>query len=432
MADPEAALKRLAERRPVLIDLGLERMRAALQRLGDPQLKLPPVFHVAGTNGKGSVCAYLRAILEASGASVHVFTSPHLVRFNERIALRGEPIDDERLVDVLNRCDREVGPKALTFFEATTAAAFMAFAETPADYLILEVGLGGRLDATNVIERPLASVITPIALDHQQFLGETLAEIASEKAGIFRRGAPAAIGPQTVEAMQVLDARATSLGAELFAFGSDWNAFEEHGRLIYQDAGGLCDLDPPRLAGAHQIFNAGVAVAAVKAAGLSLGDKTLSRGVASARWPARLQRLKYGPVFDRVREALGDDPEIWLDGGHNPHAGRAVAAFMADRNEKAPRPLILISGMQAAKDREGFFAAFTGLASMVLTVASDHPGAASAQEVAASARRAGLAAIPCPSVGQALQLALAEGGEAPRLLICGSLYLAGEVLKKNG
>ncbi len=432
MADVEAALRRLAERRPVLIDLGLERMRAALQRLGDPHLRLPQVIHVAGTNGKGSTCAYLKSILEASGARVHVFTSPHLVRFNERIVLKGSPIADDALIDILDRCDRQVGPKSLTYFEATTAAAFMAFAETAADFLVLEVGLGGRLDATNVIEKPLAAVVTPIALDHQQFLGNSLGEIAAEKAGIFRSGAPAVIGPQTAEAMQVLEAQAASLGATPFAFGSAWNVYSEHGRLIYQDENGLCDLDPPRLLGAHQVHNAGLAVAAVKAAGLKLDDRTLSRGLASAHWPARLQRLKCGPIVDQARAALWAEPEIWLDGGHNPHAARAVASVMADLQEKSPRRLILISGMQTSKDREGFFEAFAGLAAMVFATAADHEGAASPDDVAAAARRAGLPALPCPNVREAMAAALAEDGEPPRILICGSLYLAGEVLRENG
>ncbi|NWG70516.1 MAG: bifunctional folylpolyglutamate synthase/dihydrofolate synthase [Parvularculaceae bacterium] len=407
-------------------------MRAALKALNNPQFRLPPVIHVAGTNGKGSTCAYLRAILEASGASVHAFTSPHLVRFNERIVINGEPVADDYLVDILERCDRAVGPKSLTFFEATTAAAFLSFAENPADYLVLEVGLGGRLDATNVIERPLAAAITPIALDHQQFLGETLAEIAAEKAGILREGAPAVVGPQTPEAMQVVAAHAARTGAPLFAFGAGWNVFSEHGRLIYQDDDGLRDLDPPRLLGAHQVFNAGLAVATVKAAGLALDDRTISRGLVNARWPARLQRLRYGPLVDEAQDALGPDAEIWLDGGHNPHAARAVAAVMADLQEKSPRPLVLIAGMQATKDREGYFAAFAGLASMVFATAADHDGAASPEEVAAAARKAGVAAIPSRSVAEALSLALAEDGPAPRILICGSLYLAGEVLRENG
>ncbi|MBB5517499.1 bifunctional folylpolyglutamate synthase/dihydrofolate synthase [Amphiplicatus metriothermophilus] len=432
MKDPAAVLARLAERRPALIDLGLDRMKDALARLGDPHRRLPPVIHVAGTNGKGSTVAYIRAILEAAGNSVHVYTSPHLVRFNERIVLAGREIDDAHLCDALERCDRDVGPKALTFFEATTCAAFLAFAETPADYLVLEVGLGGRLDATNVIDAPLATAVAPVALDHQQFLGDTLAAIAGEKAGIFRAGAPAVVGPQTPEAMQVFEARANAVGAPFFAYGLGWNAFLEHGRLVYQDDDGLSDLDPPRLPGVHQIANAGLAVATVKAAGLGFDDNILSAGVVSARWPARLQRLRRGPIVDFARARFGDEAEIWLDGGHNPHAARAVAAAMADMEEKAPRPLVLIAGMQANKDQEGFFAAFAGVASAVFTVRADHDGAAPPEDVAAAAERAGLPARPCASIEEALRLAVGESRAPARLLICGSLYLAGEVLRENG
>ncbi|MEX0644426.1 MAG: folylpolyglutamate synthase/dihydrofolate synthase family protein [Parvularculaceae bacterium] len=431
MTSPDAVLARIAERRPVLIDLGLERMIAALDSLEDPHKRLPPVFHVAGTNGKGSTVAFIRSILEASGKSVHVFTSPHLVKFNERIVLAGREIGDDELVDVLLRCDRKVGSKSLTFFEATTAAAFLAFAETPADYLVLEVGLGGRLDATNVVESPLAAVVAPVALDHQEFLGDTLAAIAAEKGGIFRKGAPAVVGPQTAEAMQALEACATAAGANFFAYGSYWSAHEEHGRLVYQDGDGLRDLSPPRLVGPHQIMNAGLAVAAVKAAGLGLDDETLSAGLAAARWPARMQRLKAGPIVDFVRANAAGEPDIWLDGGHNPHAGRAVAAALADIEEKAPRPLVLISGMQATKDAEGFFAAFAGIAASVFTVQANHEGAAPAADVAAAAERGGIPAYPCASIKDAVRLAVGNGRTPTRILICGSLYLAGEVLRDN-
>jgi dihydrofolate synthase/folylpolyglutamate synthase len=432
MGDSGAVLARIAERRPVIIDLGLDRMRAALSRLGDPHLRLPPILHVAGTNGKGSTCAFLKSILEASGRSVHAFTSPHLVRFNERIVLNGAPIDDERLVDALERCDHAVGPKALTFFEATTCAAFLAFAEAPADVLVLEVGLGGRLDATNVVARTRAAVITPVALDHQQFLGGTLAEIAAEKAGILRAGTPAVIGPQTAEAMAAIEARARALGSDLLAYGSSWSAHLEQGRLIYQDGAGLCDLDPPRLAGAHQVANAGLAVAALKAAGLAPADRILSQGIGSAQWPARLQRLKNGPLVERLRSLQGDEPEVWLDGGHNPHAARAIASAMADMEERSPKALILISGMQASKDQEGFFAAFHGMASCVFTVAADHRGASPAEDVAAAAARAGLPAYPCASLEEAATIAASNRRTPLRILICGSLYLAGEVLSQNG
>ncbi len=430
MTDPLAVLARLAERRPVLIDLGLERMRAALSRLGDPHLRLPPVLHVAGTNGKGSTCAYLRAILEADGRSVHVFTSPHLVRFNERIVLAGAEIGDAALAEILTRCDREVGAKALTFFEATTCAAFLAFAETPADYLVLEVGLGGRLDATNVIDAPLAAAITPVGLDHMQFLGDTVEKIAFEKAGILKRGVPAVIGAQVEGAMEVIERQAARVGARLHACGQHWNAFEEQGRLLYQDEYGLSDLDPPRLIGAHQILNAGLAVATLRAAGIAPVDRVISEGLAATRWPARMQRLRMGPVVDIAAASGADDPEVWLDGGHNPHAARALAATFADLEEKAPKRLVLIAGLQGAKDADGFFAAFKGLAAEVLSIKADHEGAAEAAAVAAAAERAGLPARPAASLRDAAQRAFSQNGPT-RLLICGSLYLAGEVLKSH-
>lgn len=425
----EAALERVALRRPALIDLGLGRVIRTLDRLGAPHRSLPPVFHVAGTNGKGSTVAYLRAILEASGSKVHTFISPHLVRYNERIVLAGKEISDEAFLDVIERVDKAAGDDDLTFFETIACAAFLAFAETPADYLVLEVGLGGRLDATNILEKPLAAIVTPIALDHQNFLGNTLAEIAREKAGIFRAGAPAVIGQQTAEAMASLEACALAERASLFAFGQDWNAWRENGRLIYQDEDGLCDLAPPRLAGAHQFMNAGLAVAAIKAAGLAVTDEVLSTGIDSARWPARLQRLKSGPLFGLL--AGDEETEVWLDGGHNPHAALALAQTMADFEEKSPKPLVLISGMQENKDADGFFAAFAGLAASVFTVQANHSGSRTAMSVAEAAERQGLPAHPCASFEEAVRHARGTGKRPLRILICGSLYLAGEILKSH-
>ncbi len=426
----EAALERVALRRPALIDLGLGRVLRTLGRLGDPHLQLPPVFHVAGTNGKGSTVAYLRAILEASGASVHTFISPHLVRYNERIVLAGREIGDAAFLDVIERVDKAAGEDDLTFFETITTAAFLAFAEAPADFLVLEVGLGGRLDATNVIDKPLAAVVTPVALDHQNFLGETLADIAREKAGVFRAGAPAVVGPQTADAMAVLETHALAERAPLFAFGRDWNAWSENGRLVYQDDEGLSDPDPPRLVGAHQVMNAALAVAAVKAARLPFTDEILSAGLAAARWPARLQRLKSGPLFELL--AGDEETEVWLDGGHNPHAARALAQSMADFEEKSAKPLVLICGMQENKDADGFFAAFSGLAASVFTVKADHSGARDPMAVAEAAERAGLPAHPCLSFDEAVRHARGTGKKPLRILICGSLYLAGEVLKTHG
>lgn len=432
MSDIEAVLDKVARRRPKIIDLSLDRVFAALVRLGNPQHRLPPVFHVAGTNGKGSTVAFLRSILEAAGHQVHVYTSPHLVRFNERIVAAGREITDDVLIDALERCDEAVGDDKLTYFETITCAALVAFAETPADYLVMEVGLGGRLDATNVLEKPLAAVVAPVDLDHQHFLGDTIAQIAAEKAGIFRRGAPAVIGRQSPDAMAVLQNCAQETGAPIFALGEQWNIYTEHGRLIYQDDDGLSDLDVPRLAGAHQIDNAGLAIAAIKAAGLSITDKDLSKGVSTARHPARLQRLTRGPLIDLARELLGEAPELWLDGGHNPHAGRAIARAMADMEERHAKPLVMIAGMQANKDARGFFEPFVGLAAKVFAVAAKKDGVASADDVAKAAREAGLEAERCASVEGAMRLACQyTEKEPPRVLIGGSLYLAGEVLEKN-
>ena len=430
----DAALSAIAERRPQLIDLGLSRVEAALSALGNPHHRLPPTIHVAGTNGKGSTIAFMKAALEASGAKTHVFTSPHLVRYNERIVLAGGAIDDAPFMDILHRVDAAVAADQLTFFETLACAAFVAFDETPADYVLLEVGLGGRLDATNVIDRPACAVVTPIAFDHQQFLGDTLAKIAAEKAGIFKKDAPAVVGPQTPEAMAALERCANESGAALFAFGTHWNAYAEQGRLIYQDDDGLADLTPPRLFGAHQTMNAGLAIAALKAAGARLSDEELSKGLQNAVWPARLQRLTRGPLVDQLQASAPPGSELWLDGGHNPHAARALAAAFSDFQERAPAKFVLIAGLQANKDAEGYFAAFEGVASAVFAVSSSHAHAACADDMACAAERARLPAHPCASVAEALALICdgAQGGEPLRVLIGGSLYLAGEILAENG
>ncbi|MGV6800602.1 MAG: bifunctional folylpolyglutamate synthase/dihydrofolate synthase [bacterium] len=434
--DINALLTKLAERRPKIIDLGLERVLAALMRLGAPHTKLPPVIHVAGTNGKGSTIAFMRSILEQAGLRIHSYTSPHLVRFNERIVLAGEPISDQRLAGVLGKCEAAAGDMELTYFEAVTAAAFLAFAETPADILLLETGLGGRLDATNVIESPLASVITPIGLDHQDWLGESITDIAAEKAGIIKKQRPVIIGAQISEAMRLLENRALALGAPLHIAGQDWHIHEEHGRLIFQDDDSLSDLALPQMTGRHQIENAGLAIAALKVAGLAPNNDKISDGIHDAFWPGRLQRLTRGPLVTAAKDKTHEDVEIWLDGGHNPHAGRALARAMADLEEIRARPLILISGMQANKDSTAYYTAFTDMASAVYTVSASKSGAHSAEQLAAYVQQAGLPATISPSVSDALNTALddclREGNILPRVLICGSLYLAGEVLVDNG
>lgn len=434
-AEVERLLTRFENTNPAEIVLGLDRIEKALERLGNPHRKLPPVIHVAGTNGKGSTIAFMRTILAAAGRRVHVYTSPHLVRFNERIVLAGDPISDEQLASVLGRCEAAAGDLPLTYFEASTAAAFLAFAETPADVVLLETGLGGRLDATNVVPDPRACVITPIGLDHQDWLGETLAEIAFEKAGIIKQGSNLVTGAQRPEVLDVLRNRALALGADQHILGEDWQLVREGGGFTYEDEQGLSDLKLPRLMGNHQIENAGLAVAALKAAGLAPEDDFISMGIEAAEWPARFQRLTSGPLTDIVTQHEGDPGELWLDGGHNAHAARALARTLADLDDRSPRPVVLIVGMQKNKDAQEFLAPFEGLASTVLTVKADKSSVWEPEALAEEARKAGLPAEPMPSVEAALEHAVKAYGRSgeglPRVLICGSLYLAGEVLEKN-
>lgn len=429
-------LERVTKLHSKLIDLSLDRTWRLLAALGHPERALPPTFHIAGTNGKGSTSAYLRACLEAGGYDVHAYTSPHLVRFHERIRLAGHPksapIDEAELVGLLDECERINGGQPITFFEITTCMAFLAFARHRADTLILEVGMGGRYDTTNVIEHPAVTIITPVDLDHQQFLGETIDLIAREKAGILKRGVPAVIGPQIDEGRAAIEEEAARIGAPLFIWGQEFSAHEEQGHLVYQDEHGLLDLPLPRLPGRHQIDNAGVAICALRQAQmLPLGEDAIARGLREVEWPARLQRLTHGPLV----AMLPAHAELWLDGGHNPSAARVVAYAMADFAQSNPRPLTMIVGMKETKDAGGFFAPFKGLVAHVETVAiPDDPACLSPETLAEAARAAGLDASSAPSVEAALTRALARaaGGEPPRLLICGSLYLAGAVLRENG
>ncbi|GLS02164.1 bifunctional folylpolyglutamate synthase/dihydrofolate synthase [Brevundimonas denitrificans] len=410
--------ERLRARHPQRIDLSLERMRVLCAGLGDPQNRLPPVVHVAGTNGKGSTVAFIRAIAEAAGLKVHAYTSPHLVRFNERIRLAGKLIEDAPLNAILDRIEA-VGSEA-TVFESTTAAAFVAMSETPADLAIVEVGLGGVLDATNVIERPLLSVIAPVDLDHAEFLGDSLYGVAVEKAGILKVGARGLIARQPEAAMAAIEAAARAVHAPLTVMGVDFDAWAERGGMAYQDQERFLDLPAPALAGPHQIDNAGLAVAV--ALELDLPEAAIAQGLRAVRWPARMQRLTAGPYGEAARAA---DAELWLDGGHNPHAGAALALALAERQAKVPRPLALIVGMLANKDAGGFFEALSQSGAAVFTVPFE--GAAAAPEaLAAVARGHGLGATTCVSVQEALTRALRLG--AGRVAICGSLYLAGEVL----
>lgn len=410
--------ERLRLRHPQRIDLSLERMRVLCAALGDPQHRLPPVIHVAGTNGKGSTVAFIRAIAEAAGLKVHAYTSPHLVRFNERIRLAGALIEDAALNAILDRI--EALEVEATVFESTTAAAFVAMSEAPADLAVVEVGLGGTLDATNVIERPLLSVIAPVDLDHAEFLGASLAGVATEKAGILKSGARGLIARQSMTAMAVIEAAAQAVHAPLTVMGVDFDAWGERGGMAFQDQGRFLDLPAPALVGPHQIANAGLAVAV--ALELDLPETAIAGGLRSAHWPARMQRLTAGPYAEAAKTS---DAELWLDGGHNPHAARALAETLAERQAKAPRPLALIVGMLANKDAGGFFEALRGLEATVFTVPFDG-AAAEPEALAAVARGHGLGATASASVTEALHRALRLG--AGRVVICGSLYLAGEVL----
>jgi dihydrofolate synthase / folylpolyglutamate synthase len=429
-------LARLMSLHPKVIDLSLGRIERLLAKLGNPERRVPPVIHVAGTNGKGSTCAFLRSILEAGGKRVHVYTSPHLVRFHERIRLSGKLIDEDELAALLEECEVANAGEPITFFEITTAAAFLAFSRRKADALILEVGLGGKLDATNVIDRPAVTVITPVDLDHQHYLGDDIKTIAGEKAGIMKRRVPCIVGPQTDDAREVLEDKAEALGIPLAMWGSGegFMAHEEHRRMVYQDEDGLLDLPMPRLAGAHQIINAAMAIAALrKSAAFKLDDKAFEDGMMSVEWQARLQRLSRGPLV----KAAPKEAEIWLDGAHNPHGGRALAHAIADLEETTPRPLYLICGMLQTKDPRGFFAAFRGLAKHVTTVEiPGEPSSLGAGQLYDAAHAEGLDAHPAPSIEDAMlqieaRAQLTKSKIPPRIVICGSLRLAGAVLREN-
>ena len=421
----DAALERLRGLHPKKIDLSLDRILALLDALGRPQERLPPVVHVAGTNGKGSTSAFVRAIAEAAGLRTHVLTSPHLVRFVERIRLAGTLITDEAFAEILVRVEAANGGREITFFEIVTAAAFVAFAEAPADLLVLEVGLGGRFDATNVIGAPAVSVIAPVDYDHKEFLGEDLAGIAGEKAGVIKRGRPVVSARQAEAAEGVIEREAGRLDAPLALMGRDFDAWEERGRLIFQDRTRLLDLPPPSLFGAHQVANAGLAIAAVLGLdSLRIGEAAIARGVAQAQWPARMQRLTAGPYAAMARTRGAD---LWLDGGHNPHGARAVAEALA-RLAQDRRPVALVAGTLANKDAVGFFSAFQALNPRVFATGFEAEAAASAEATLDAARAAGLAAEPCGYPQAAVRRALDSQGAPPHVLICGSLYLAGEVL----
>lgn len=421
---------------PKGFDLSLDRIGRLLDALGNPERRMPPVIHVAGTNGKGSVSAFARAMLEADGHRVHVHTSPHLVNWHERYRLGapggGRLVGDEVLADAIRRVARANDGEKITVFEILTAVMFLLFSEHPADVAIVEVGLGGRFDATNVIERPAACVITSISLDHQAYLGDRIELIAAEKAGIIKPECPVVIGEQPeADARDVLVDTAERLGAPAAIYGQDFFAFSERGRLTYQDEDVLMDLPLPRLSGRHQFSNAAAAIRALKAAGFALGESAIAEGLVNVDWPGRLQRLTTGRILDLAIEGS----EVWIDGGHNPGAGRVIAEAMANLEERDPRPLFLIVGMINTKEPGGFFEAFSGIARHVFTVPVKNSDAGlDPVALAADAADAGLSAEPVGDFIDALRMIREKwsGGEKPpRILICGSLYLIGDVLRFN-
>jgi dihydrofolate synthase/folylpolyglutamate synthase len=418
----DVILQRMMALHPKVIDLVLDRVWRLLQALDNPQDKLPPVIHLAGTNGKGSTQAMIRAGLEAAGKSVHAYTSPHLARFHERIRLAGELISERALTEVLDECYAANGGEDITYFEITTCAGILAMARNAADFTLLETGLGGRLDATNVVAQPAMTIITPISLDHEQFLGDTVAKIAAEKAGIIKRGVPVVVGPQPDEALEVIEATAARLGAQVIAHGQHWHVSEERGRLIYQDETGLLDLPLPALPGRHQYQNAGAALAALRH--LNMGEAAYEGAMTNAFWPARMQRLTDGPLAASAPEA-----ELWLDGGHNPAAGDAIADLLS---RQAKRPTHVICGMLNTKDASGFLRPMAAHVDSLTAVSiPDEINTLPAEDTAAMARDCGHTAQSASSVEAALTQILEKEPQA-RVLICGSLYLAGHILRKNG
>lgn len=418
----DVILARMMSLHPKIIDLTLDRVWRLLARMGHPERSLPPVVHIAGTNGKGSTTAMLRAGIEAAGQTAHVYTSPHLARFHERIRLAGALVSEPALTALLDECYAANGGEPITFFEITTVAALVAFARTPADWTLLEVGLGGRLDATNVVDRPAMTVITPVSYDHQQYLGERLSEIAFEKAGIIKRSVPCVVGPQEPEAMEVIEAQAARLGAPLLAYRQQWHVWEERGRMVFQDDHGLLDLPLPNLLGGHQVHNAGAALAGLRALGFPA--EACEKAVTTAHWPARMQRLREGPLADAAGTA-----ELWLDGGHNPAAGEAIAETLG---RLPPRRTHLIVGMLNTKDVRGFLRPLAPVVESLHAVTiPGEKNTLTAEETLAAALDTGHRAVAAESVIASVR-EIAAADPAARILICGSLYLAGQVLRENG
>ncbi len=419
-------IDRLNQRHPKVIDLSLDRIRLLLDRLDHPERRLPPVVHVAGTNGKGSVIAFLRAFAEAAGLKVHVYTSPHLIRFNERIRIAGNLIADDRLLELLEECEAAAGGDPVTFFEITTAVAYLAFSRTSADLALIETGLGGRLDATNVLDAPAVTALTPISLDHQRYLGDELSGIAGEKAAIMRSGVPCIVARQPDEAMRVITEKAAEIGANLLVSGQDWSVERDGARMAVGTPGKRRDLPVPILAGDHQIENAAQAIACLDSlGGVPIPDAAVAKGLNGVDWPGRLQRLTKGPMLDELPPGW----EVWVDGGHNAAAGIALARQAARWND---RPLALMVGMLKSKDPRAFLEPLAPHARLAVAVKiPGEDGAWSAQDLAGQATKAGMTALEAGGPHPAAREILSRLDRPGRILICGSLYLAGEILKTH-
>lgn len=434
----DALIEKLSATHPKGYDLSLDRVRRVLSRLDDPHLKTPPIIHVAGTNGKGSTIAFCRAMLEAAGYTVHVHTSPHLVSWNERFRIASENggtlVSDAMLEDAIERVTHVNEGAPITIFEILTAAMFLLFAEHPAQCCLIETGLGGRFDATNVISEPRITIITNIALDHQSYLGDRLEMIAAEKAGIIKPECTVIIGPQVDIVRAILEETALSRNSPAFVAGQDFTYFEQGGRFVYQDESGLLDLPVPRLAGAHQLANAAGAIAALRYAKFDIPDDAFEAAMETVQWPGRMERLKSGNLQHHLTKATDSPVEIWIDGGHNPGAGIVISHLLADLDERAPMPVFLVAGMLNTKDPVGYFQSFEGIAERVFTVPVPGTDAGiEPHQLAEIVNSAGLQASACLSVGDALEsiTGLLAGGEPARILICGSLYLVGDVLRAN-
>lgn len=425
-------LARLQDLHPRVIDLHLGRLEALLEDMGHPEEKLPPVIHVAGTNGKGSTIAFMKAILEAAGYSVHVYTSPHLVDFAERITLNGKFISETKLNDLLLRIEEYCQGREITFFEVTTAAAFLAYSETPADILLLETGLGGRLDATNVIEKPAVTVITPISRDHEDFLGNSIAKIAFEKAGILKEDCPAIIGPQENEALEVIEKRALELNAPLHLYKENWDFEASKGSWTFKGGELSGEKMLPALVGQHQIANAATALAALEQlpSSFEISNEAVQEGLQTVSWPARLQRLNRGPLISQ----LPNDVTLWLDGGHNEAAAERIAEYFDILASESEKPLYLISGMLNTKDQISYFRKLQPLVEKAYAIPIEGENSTTpAKELAQMGQQAGIDMASACTTEEAIDCLMHYLGKKPcNLLIAGSLYLAGKILKSNG